>query len=54
MNERRSTAAMLDIDPQDVEQHLNDSWSLPVHWNWDPAIFYFEMDTIYKRSWQLG
>ena len=20
---------MLDIDPQDVEQHLNDGWSLP-------------------------
>ncbi len=53
MNERGTTAAMLDIDPQDVEQHVDDGWSLPVHWNWDPAIFDFEMDAIYKRNWQL-
>jgi phenylpropionate dioxygenase-like ring-hydroxylating dioxygenase large terminal subunit len=49
-----ATASDLGIDPVEVEEMLAAGMTFPARWYSDPAIFQFELDQIFTRSWQLG
>ena len=49
MNATRADSLGIDID--EIEKRLADNWSLPTRFYHDPAIFDFEMEAIFSRSW---
>jgi len=49
MNATRADSLGIDID--EIEKRLADNWSLPTRFYHHPAIFDFEMEAIFARSW---
>jgi phenylpropionate dioxygenase-like ring-hydroxylating dioxygenase large terminal subunit len=46
------TLSELGIDPDAVEDALSRDLTFPASWYSDPAVYEFELDTIFGRSWQ--
>jgi phenylpropionate dioxygenase-like ring-hydroxylating dioxygenase large terminal subunit len=47
------TATQLGIDPEGIEAALDRNMTFPARWYSDPAIFDFEIEHVFARSWQL-
>ncbi len=41
----------LNIDVAEIDARIADNWSMPTRFYWDPAIFDFEMETIFSKNW---
>lgn len=42
------------FDVDDAKKRLAEGWSPPTRWYYDPDIFAFEQEAIYRRQWQYG